>query len=143
MKLRAFCLDFTVQGGIIFPRDAELHKLAVEFCANELAKPINFADFGKVLLACEVNDEFKPLRVVGIACEQDVPDWPVLHFIDEAAGPVVFDRMRAYLQDRNYSGGLTFLHVARHESEETRCPSWRKFLRELGAKAASRWQVRV
>lgn len=143
MKLRSYCLDFVTQNGIVFPFQPLLHKLTIQFIENELSGSINLADFRKVLIVCETDENEVPTRVQAIACEQLRSDWPVLRFVENQAGEMLFQRMRGYLQDAGLSGSVTFVHVANHEPKESRCPKWRSWLRKMGAVKASRWAVKV
>lgn len=143
MTLRSYCLDFVTQNGIVFPFQPVLHRLTEQFIQAELAGSINLADFRKVIIVCEVDEMEVPTRVKALACEQLRSDWPVLRFVEKEAGPVLFDRMRSYLQDQGLSNSVVFVHVANHEPKESRCPFWRKWLRTMKAVKASRWAVKV
>jgi hypothetical protein len=143
MRFRAFSIDFIQQGGIQFPANTLLHKLAIEYAEANISKQFNLADLRKVLVVCEIDENDQPVKVHALSGCQLVIDWPVLRFTDKEAGQLLMERMRAYLQDQGLSGIQTFVHVAKSEPKESRCPAWKQFLKKNKAENASRWSVQV
>lgn len=142
-KIRGFVLKFNMQGGIVFPVDAQLHRLAIEFAETSLGEPINFSDYETVLVAAEVDAEDKPTKVTAMNCRAGMWVYPVWRFTDEDSGEVLIERTRALLDDQAMRGKEVLVHIADHEAKESRCPRWRKFLRDVKATKASLWRVKA
>lgn len=142
-KIRGFVLKFNTQGGIIFPTDPHLHRLAVEFSEKSLTEPINFSDYETVLVAAEVDDAGKPTKVTAMNCRIGMWVYPVWRFTDEESGRVLIERTRNLLDDQAMRGKEVLVHIADHEAKESRCPRWRKFLRDVAATKASLWRVKA
>lgn len=128
---------------MFFPRDKHLHKLATDYAAARLRDEVNFTDYTKVIVVCEVDEAGAPLRATGLMCGVPRFDFPVVRFDDDRSAEKLFDRMRGYLEDRQQRGQEAFVHLADREPRESRCPHWRKWLRKVGAVKASRWLVRI
>lgn len=143
VQLRGFALKFMLQGGIFYPVDPELHKLAISFAETAFSSPINFTDYETVLAVAEVDDTGKPTKVLALNCRIARWDYPVWRFTTDESGKVLIERTRAMLDDQGGRGGEVFVHIADKEAKESRCPHWRKFLRMVKAEKASRWRVRV
>lgn len=141
-EIRGFVLRFSFQGGIAYPVDGELHKLAVEFAEKYLDSPVNLSVYETVLVAAEVDDQGKPIKVVGMNCRVPRWDYAVWRFITEEAGNVLIERTRGMLDDAGLRGGEIFVLVAEGKPEN-RCPNWKDFLKKVGAENASRWKVKV
>lgn len=140
---RVLPLEFRAQGGILFPADPHLHKLASEFCAAELSGEINFAAYQRIYVAAEMDDEGKPQRVTGII--EWTPRWDssVVRFVDKESGEKLVERSRAFLEDQGARGFEVFIHIADREPKERRCPRWKSFLKAIQARKASRWIAKV
>lgn len=143
MKFRVLQLLFKEQGGMLLPRDPELHKLVVEFAERELAEPINFTDYRNVFVECECDDEGKPVRVEGIAAMQLVADIPVFRSTNARSAKLLIDRMTDFLDDQGARGQRVLVHISERETPEQRCPNFLVWLAALGAKPAERWAVTV
>jgi len=141
LKFRVLQLLFREQGGVLVPRDPELHKLAVEFAERELAEPINFTDYRNVFVECECDEDGKPIRVEGISAMQLVPDIPVFRSTNARSAKLLIDRMNDFLDDQGARGQRVFVHVGEKESPEQRCPNFLDWLAALGARPAERWVV--
>ena len=142
-KLRGLNVKFNVVGGIVFPVDPKLHKLAVQFADKYLNAPINFADYNAVKVVARVDEKGEPVEILAINARVPRWDYPVWRFIDEEAGEVLIERERASLDDEGLRGGEVFIHIAEQEKPASRCPNWKEFLKLVGAENASRWRVKI
>jgi hypothetical protein len=132
-----------VQGGIAYPANPSLHRLAVEYCRENLAEEINLADYENVLTVCEVDADNQPVKCVGINARIVMYDFPVWRASTSEAMDELIVRTKSNLDEQGMRGRDVFVHVAQHEAPESRCPSWKKFLRKVRAEKASRWRVKV
>lgn len=138
-----FSLKFIEQGGIYYPRNPHLHALTVKFCEQNLSAPINLTDYENVLTTAIVDENNTPVEVTGICCRRVCYDFPVWRGTTQASMDLLIDRTKSNLDELGLRGGEVFVHVADHEAPESRCPSWKKFLRKVRAEKASRWRVKV
>ena len=138
-NLRGFSVKFNVQGGIAYPVDTHLHKLAVEFADKHLNAPCNLADYNGVTVVAKVDDDGKPVEILAMNARVPRWDYPIWRFIDEAAGEVLIERTRASLDDEGLRGGEIFVHVSEAEKPESRCPNWKEFLKAVNAEKL-RWR---
>ena len=137
--IRIVPLDFIGQLPMIVPADPALHDRVVEFCRRELKEEITLTDLAKVWVAQE--QETKEIR--GVFGYVLVPDVPLCRATDETALRMLADRYNDFLADNGARGKHTFIHVARNEKPECRCPGWAEVLRDWGAKLADRVEVIV
>jgi hypothetical protein len=143
MKSQVFLLAFREQDGLIFPRDPNLHLLVCKWAEKELARVPDFTELNKVWVFCTVNDEGKPLAVEGILGGVPKFDFPLFRFTSSRAAKSLIDRADAYLHDLGYRDAEVFVHVAKNESEEQRCPQWQDWLKAVGATDAERYKLKV
>lgn len=135
--IRIVPLDFLGQGAMITPADPELHDKVIDFCRRELAEEVNLTHMSKVWIALD-GEEVK--GVMGYCL---VPDVPVMRATSEDALRKMADRYNDFLADNGCLGKHTFIHVARGEKPECRCPGFAKVLSQWGAKLADRVMVKV
>lgn len=136
--IRIVPLDFTGPvGAVIEPADTELHDKAIDFCRRELTEDVNLTQLSKVWVALEGE------TVVGLMGYVLVPDVPVMRATSEESLRLMADRYNAFLADNGALGKHTFIHVARGEKPECRCPGFGKVLAQWGAKLADRVMVKV
>jgi len=137
MSTRIYPIDFLGNGAMLTPLDPELHDAAVDFCRRELVEDINLSHLAKVWIAKNGAD------VLGIMGYVLKPDVPVFRAIDPLALRLLAQRYNNFLADNGARGKETFIHIARREKPEQRCPDWNVVLREWGAKSADRVSVTV
>jgi hypothetical protein len=143
MRIRVFALDFRIQDGMAVPADPNLHRLAVEFAEHELAAPVNFTDFKKLWVACQVDDNEQPVHVEGLLGMVLRADFPMARFVSPGAAKKLIDRANDYLHDQGARGAEVFLFISSKEDDSQRCPQYQDWLRYVGAKPADRFAVTV
>lgn len=134
---RVYPLDFLGQGAMLTPADPELHDLAIDFCARELAEEVNLSQLNKVWLA---KDEKQVLGIMGYVLK---PDVPLMRATSVEALRLLAERYNAFLADNGARGKETFIYVSRREKPEQRCPGWDVVLREWQARVAQRVSITV
>lgn len=125
------------------PVDKKLHDLAVTFCLEQLTEKVNLSDLAKVWVAAEEDEKHQPVKVLGIIGYVLKPDVPLFRAIDPQAVRLMADRYNDYLADNGARGKETFIHIARGEKPEQKCPAWKEVLNEWDAKLADRVSVKV
>jgi hypothetical protein len=143
MKAQVFSLDFRVEGGMIYPKDPQLHFLVCKWAERELASMPTFTDLTKIWVFCETDEQGKPIAVEGVLGGVPKFDFPIFRFTSARAAKSLIDRADAYLHDQGHRGAEVFVHVAKNESEEQRCPQWRDWLAAVGATDAERYKITV
>lgn len=140
--IRIIPLDFHGQGAMLTPVNRELHDMAVDFCKRELTEEVNLSQYSKVWIAADMENG-QPKEIKGVWGYVLKPDVPLCRFTDETALRLMAHRYNSFLADSGCLGRETFIHIARGEKPEQRCPGWEKVLREWGAKLADRVTVKV
>lgn len=136
--IRIVPLDFIgPRDSVIIPVDPDLHDRVVDFCRRELTEEVNLTHLAKVWVALD------GAEVVGVMGYVLVPDVPVMRATSEEALRGLADRYNDFLADNGALGKHTFIHVARGEKPECKCPGVEKVLAEWGAKLADRVMVKV
>jgi hypothetical protein len=145
MKVQVFHLFFKSDGnGAFIPMDGELHALAVKYAAENLAKPIDFTDYKQAWIACEVDEDGKPVRGLGILCMVLRADFPVCRFTDNAAVVKLVQRANDHLHDVYGARGTdALIHIPADELPEQRCPDYLAWTEVFGLKPADRWTYKV
>lgn len=122
---------------LITPADPELHDKTVDFCRRELTEEVNLGQLAKVWVALDGEE------VKGVMGYVLVPDVPVMRATSEEALRELAERYNDFLADNGALGKNTFIHVARGEKPECKCPGVEKVLANWGAKLADRVIVKV
>ena len=143
MKRQVFMLRFSERGGIFYPEDAHLHRLACLWADANLAQKINFTDYSEAWVECTVGEEGQPIAVEGLLCLQRAVDCPVLRFTNAASAKLLIQRANDYLQDRGARGQNVFVHISDNEEECQRCPEWKDWIETLQCKPAERYLYKV
>jgi len=142
--IRVFPLDFLAGPGAMFtPKDKELHDMTVDFCRQEIKDDVNLSDFAKVWVAAEEDKNHQPVKVLGVFAYVLVPDVPLCRATDPNALRALANRYNDFLADNGARGKQTFVHIARGERPEQKCPGWADTLKDWGAKLADRVAVKV
>jgi hypothetical protein len=141
MKVQVFQLMYRTIGTALVPSDPVLHELAEKYAEQYLVspKPINFLDFKNAWFACEVNDEGKPVRGLGLLCMVLGYDFPVCRFTDNAATKKLVERANDYLHDQGARGTQVLVHIAKDEPADQRCPNYLDWMTAFGMKPADRY----
>ena len=144
MKVQVFHLFFKSDGnGGLLPADPELHSLAVNFAAQNLAEPIDFTVYKNTWIACET-DQDRIVRVVGVLCMMLRPDFPICRFVDNAAVVKLVQRANDHMHDMYGWRGLeALIHIKENEPPEARCTNYRDWMEAFGLKPADRWTYKV
>jgi hypothetical protein len=141
MKVQAFQLLFKPDGATFVPADAKLHELATAYAAEYVTspQPLNFLGYKNSWVACEVDDEGKPVRVLGLLCMVLRFDFPVCRFTDNAATKKLVERANDYLHDQGFRGAEVHVHIASDELPKDRCPNYQEWMAAFGMKPADRY----
>lgn len=141
--MKAFPLDFyKSDSGLTFPKDKELHRLALEFAEKELAQPVNLSELNKVWVICEMDGE-KIGRVVGLNGYTMRPDFTLCRFTSPEAAHCAFERAENYLADNGARGMEVLVRLSSDEAPEQRCPDGLKTMIRIGGNPADRWILKV
>jgi hypothetical protein len=144
MKVQVFQLFFKPDGNNgLTPVDGELHALAVKYAADNLAERPDFTNFKNVWVACEVDNEGKPVRAIGVLCMVLRPDFPLCRFTDNAAVVKLVQRANDYLHDNGWRGGDALIHIKKDEPPEARCPNYLDWMQAYDLQPADRWTIKV
>jgi hypothetical protein len=145
MKVQVFHLFFnTDRDGAFIPTDAQLHALAVKFAAEYIVTPIDFTTYKETWVACEVDDEGKPVRALGLMGMVLRPDFVVCRFIDNAAVVKLVQRVNDFLHDSYGARGCEVLiYISKQEVPEQQCPNYRDWMKLFGLKEADRMAYTV
>ena len=137
-------LDFLGQGALLEPADRKLHDMAVDYCAREIVggSELNLAKFNKVWVAVEMEGE-KYLEIHGLTGWVNRVDIPVLRATKEEALHLLAERINSFCADNGCRGQQIFIHVAKREKPEQRCPAWKETLAAWEAESADRVLVKV
>lgn len=144
MKLRAIPIDFIRnEAGVVFPRDQEIHRLAVEFAEKELAAPVNLSELSKAWLVCET-DGSKIVSAQGLQGYCMRPDVILNRYLSQEAILVGHQRFDEHFADSGCRG-MEVLVLMNEEGErpEQKCPQGLRTLLSLGAKPANRFSIKV
>ena len=130
--------------GNLVPSDPELYSLAAGYAEQNLKDPIDFRNYLKTWVACEVNDEGKPARALGILCLQMRADFPICRFTDNAAVVKLVQRANDFLHDSyGARGSEALVHIKKDEPAEARCPDYLEWMKLFNLKPADRWLITV
>ena len=141
MRIHAFRLQFIRAPSLTKPADAELHKLAQEFCLKNLRDRVSLADYGEVFVTAKVDENYKPIEVTGVMCLATRLDVPVIRFLDAKSGSTLLKRVMDFAADQGLRGTEAFVFISETEAAETRCPFWKVWLERFKAKPAERFSV--
>lgn len=145
MKVQVFHLFFRNDGASgLTPDDGDLHALAVKYASENIERPINFTDYKDTWVACEVGEDGKPVRALGVLCMVLRADFPVCRFTDNAAVVKLVQRANDFLHDvYGARGSEVLLHLAADEKPEQRCPDYLDWMKVFGLTPADRWVYKV
>ena len=138
--IRAIALDFDRSGGYAIPKDAELHRLAVQFAEKHLATKPNFAEYARVWVAAEMEGE-TPCEIRGALGFTWRPDFTMARFLERQAVVALYNRANAFLADNGARGSEALVHVSSTDGREQRCPQYAETLEALKAKPADRYLI--
>ena len=132
-------LDFIGTQNLLEPVNRELHDKVVEWCRRELVDgdQLNLAKLQKVWIALDGD------TVTGLLGWVWRVDVPVMRATDEESLRMLASRANDFFADQGSTGYDVFIHVAKREKPEQRCPGWAKTLQDWGAESADRLQVKV
>jgi hypothetical protein len=139
MKIRVYPLLWNEQGGLFMPRDPKLHQMAVEFAQKEMGIEINFAQYVRTFIACEVDAQEQPQKVVGIGTFRMVPDIENMRFLNAKAAKKIIDRMHDWLSDQGVQRGSDVFVRISSGDDPYRCPQHLDWLKSEKAKPAERF----
>ena len=141
MRVRVFLLEFYEQGGIKFPKDPELHKLAVEYTRVAFAEPekVNLSQYPLTWFACELDNQGVPIRGLGLLSAQQRIDFPLARFTDNVACKELVMRANDHFHDAGMRGQEVFVYIADKEPKQWRCPRWKKWIKAFGMIKAERY----
>jgi hypothetical protein len=145
MKVQVFHLFFKSDGaGGLTPMDGDLHALAVKYVAENVAIPIDFTAYKDSWIACEVDEEGKPVRALGVLGMQVRADISLCRFTDNAAVMKLVQRANDHLHDVYGARGTEVLvHIAKDELPEQRCPNYLDWMKAFDLQPADRWLYKV
>lgn len=143
MILRAIPLDFDRQMGYSLPKDAKLHKLAVQFAERELAEMPNYSEYNRVWLACETDENDHPTSVHGALGFTMRPDITLCRFLNRNALSVLYNRANAFFADNGCRLSEVLVYVNPDEKPEQKCPEQELSLKAVGARPAHRHLIQI
>lgn len=146
MRVQVFQLFFKRVDGaeVLMPWDGHLHELAVKFAADHMTTPIDFLDYKHTWVACEVDEQGKPARVLGLLCMVMRPDFVVCRFTDNAAVVKLVQRANDFLHDSmNLRGTEVLVYIQKSEPGEEMCPNYMDWMKLFDMKEADRWTMSV
>src|SRR6266498_123617 len=128
LKIRVLPLEFRQSGGMFMPANESLHRLAVQFAEAEMGCIPNFMTYPKVFVACELDEDGAPQKVVGLSAIRMVPDVEQMRYLNSKAERKLADRMYSWLQDQGIpSGSDIFIRIV-DGHDPFRCPQYREVL---------------
>lgn len=140
--LRVISLDFDRSAGYAMPKDRELHRLAVQFAEKQLAAMPNYAEYNKIWVAAEMEEE-KPVGIRGALGFTMRPDFTLARFLDPKATVALYQRANAFLADNGARGSEALVFVSSSEGPEQRCPQYKETLEALKARPADRYLITI
>jgi hypothetical protein len=145
MKVQVFQLMFKVDGTQLVPTDQHLHELAESYAREYITNPnpINLMDYKNAWFACEVDQDGKPVRGLGLLCMVLRYDFPVCRFTDNAATKKLVERASDYIHDQGGRGLEVLVHIAHDERPEDRCPNYLDWMTAFGMKPADRYTFKI
>lgn len=146
MKVQVFQLFFKAGDGPLglIPLDPELYSLATQYVAENMAEEVEFRDFRHAWIACEVNEDKNPVRVLGVLCMVLRADFPICRFTDNAAVVKLVQRANDHLHDSyNARGNYALVQIAKDELPEQRCPDYLDWMKAFELTPADRWAFKV
>lgn len=145
MRVKVIPLDFMGQGALLEPADRELHDMAVDYCAHNLANEVNLSKFNKVWVAVAMQGQ-KYVEIIGITgwvWRHDVPMFRVTGKHAVKATKLLEHRLHSFFEDNGARGADVLLHISSKETPEQRCPKWKESLKASGAAPADRFMIKV
>jgi hypothetical protein len=146
MRVQVFQLFFKVGDGKygMVPADENLYALAMQYADENMNYEVEFRDYKTTWVACEVDDEGKPTKALGILCMVMRADFPICRFTDDAAIVKLVQRANDHLHDSyNARGTMVFVHLASDELPEHHCPNRDEWMQRFELIPADRWAYRV
>lgn len=145
MKVAVFHLFFKSDGGGgLLPVDSNLYTLAVKYVDEHLNYPVDFTRYKNTWVACEVDPEGEPIRVLGVLGMMMCVDFPLVRFSDNAAVVKLVERANSHLHDvYGMRGGEAFIYHADDAPPETRCPHYREWMKLFKLEPANRFVIKV
>lgn len=141
MKVRGFPLEFNRSGAMAIARDSNLFQLTNEFAAENLKETPKWGDFQWVLLACEVDENDVPVKVVGSMCGGMRPDFSQIRFTSSRSAKTLLDFARDFLVLNGMRGQEVFLYISDSETPEQRCPKYLEWMEAYGAEPSQRYSA--
>lgn len=128
------------------PSEPHVYSLAVQYCQKNLAEVPDFKSYARCYIEAEFGEHGQILEVHGVTCLHFPPDAPVFRVTGPYAKRAtvdMYERLNSYLSDLGWRGQDAFIHVSSSENPEQRCENWEETLKELDAKPADRFLVKV
>ena len=145
MKVQVFHLFFKADsyGGLV-PMDEHLYNLATNYAEEFIVPEVDFRHYKNTWVACEVDGEGKPERVLGVLCMLLRADFPICRFTDNAAVVKLVQRANDHLHDTYGARGTDVLvHIAKDEAPDQKCPNQQEWMQAFGMTPADRWLYRI
>lgn len=145
MKVQVFHLFFkTDANGVLMAADPQLYMLAVKFASEYMTTPVDFTQHKESWVACEVDEEGKPIRALGILGMVLRADFVVCRFTDNAAVVKLVQRANDFLHDAYAArGGEALVYIAKDQKPNDMCPDYLNWMKLFGMKEADRYTITV
>lgn len=145
MRVHVFHLFFKSDGnGGLTPVDAQLYELLAKYASDYITDPVDFTQYKNTWVACEVDPDSKPVRVLGVLCMMMAVDFPICRFTDNAAVVKLVERANSHLHDvYGMRGGQAFVRHLDNAPAETRCPHDLDWMKLFGLEPAHRYLMKV
>src|SRR5215471_11527463 len=126
MKVQVFQLFF--KDGE--PTDADLFSLVTKYAEEHMTYKVDFTTYKNTWAACEVDEEGKPVRCLGILSMVFRADFPLCRFTDNAAVVKLVQRANDHLHDLyNQRGGEALICINKDDAPETRCTNYEEWMK--------------
>jgi hypothetical protein len=132
-------LEFRQSGGMVMPANERLHQMAVQFAEAEMGCIPNFAAYPKVFVACELDADGEPQKIVGLSAIRMVPDIEQMRYLNSKAAHAIIQRMHDYLMDQGIARGSDVFVRIVDGHDPFRCPQHIDWLHSQKAIPGERW----
>lgn len=145
MRVQVFQLFFKSDGNSGFlPTDPKLFSMASEYANEYMVHKVDFTEFKHSWVACEVDANGEPLRVLGILGMVLRADFTVFRFTDNAGVLKLVQRANDTLHDLYGARGTdALIHIPKDEPPEHQCPNRKEWMQAFDLKPAERWLIKV
>jgi hypothetical protein len=142
MKVRVFQVLYKPDGSMT-PSDPELYELAKEYAAKQLSAPCDFLNYKHLWAACEVNEDDRPVRCLGLLGMALAADFPLFRFTDNVACKKLVERANDFLHDQGAAGTTALVRIDLEETGEIACPDREQWMQAFKIEPAKRWTIKV